>query len=298
MAPIPPPALTPQAGESGLLSADPDAMITAIESAWSHYLETVDSLNFPSLDPSHVRAIADLGTWPGNPGLTAIIAEAEGRPRVTATQPPPDAIDKTATLTALQRSLDDFRQWTNSPQRDATESVAVTTPLGPLPMLTALHGVSYSQTLTLLPMLGPDDDGVRSLLPYALNALVDTTGAFAARANTSASLVALTASGNVGTGSTAGAWRTRLLDPNQVASPSQLGPRVMADAATLIAVTAGQVDVPRAYRSGQLRFAELGGLMRWVPVLEHVPGMPAAAALGRAASYISGMSGFLSRFGL
>jgi hypothetical protein len=41
------------------------------------------------------------------------------------------------------------------------------------------------------------------------------------------------------------------------------------------------------------------GLMRWLPVLEQVPGLPAAAALGKAAKYVSAVSSVLSklRFG-
>lgn len=298
MTAIPPAALAPSADELGLLSADPEAMIARIESAWGSYLDTIAGLDFREVEPERIRAIQDLGTWPGDAGLAAIIAEAAGEERITATSTPRDGADKAATLDALQRSLDDFNAWALSIDRTQTQAGMVSTPLGPLPLLTALHGVSYSQTLTLLPILDSSDARVRELLPMALPALVDTTGAFAARARATASLVALTASGNVGTGADGGAWRTRLLDSSAASSPGRLGPRVMADAATLIAVTAGVADVPRAYRSGQLRFAELGGLMRWVPVLEHVPGMPAAAALGRAASYISGMSGLLSRFGL
>lgn len=298
MAAIPPAVLAPKPDERGLLSTAPESMISAIQAAWGSYLDTVAGLDFDELKPTDLRNIQDLGTWPGNEGLPALVAEAAGGQRRTATAVPELGGDKSATLAALQRSLDDFNRWADCADRSRTAPGPVTTPLGPLPLLTALHGVSYSQTLTLLPVLGAEDSRVRELLPHALSALVDTTGAFAARAGTTASLVALTSSGNVGTGAEAGAWRTLALDPQLAAEPGRLGPRVMADAAVLIAVTAGQADVPRAYRSGQLRFAELSGLMRWVPVLEHVPGMPAAAALGRAANYISGVSGLLSRFGL
>lgn len=298
MATIPPAVLAPDSDERGLLSSAPEQMVEAINASWTSYLNTIEGLDFATIDSPPLRRIQELGTWPGDEGLSALIAEAAGDQRRTATSTPAAEPDKSATLDALQRSFNDFTIWAESDERAQTAAGSVSTPLGPLPLLTALHGVSYSQTLTLLPLLGSDDARVRALLPYALSALVDTTGAFAARASTTASLVALTSSGNVGTGADSGAWRTLSLDAQLVSTPSRLGPRVMADAATLIAVTAGQADVPRAYRSGQLRFAELSGLMRWVPVLEHVPGMPAAAALGRAANYIAGMSGLLSRFGL
>lgn len=298
MSSIPPPPLTPDSGERGLATSEPDALVAATLSSWESFIEITSSIDLAAAPPPMVTAIQELGTWPGQERFARLLAEARGETRPSPSTPQEyGGATQQDTVAALRRSRNELEQWVGTdPDWQRTGLSLVSTAMGPLPLLTALHGASYQQVTVLLPVAQQEPQLVGPLLGTAIRALVDTAGAFGARAKTTASIVAASDSGNVGSGVVAENWRTR---PVPEAELDSSGPRVHADALTLIRITSGQADVPALYRSGQLRVSDMTGLMRWLPVLEQVPGLPAAAALGKAAKYVATFSSVLSklRFG-
>lgn len=298
MSPIPPPRLTPDSGERGLATAEPDALVAATLSSWDSFIEITSSIDLAAAPPTMVTAIQELGTWPGQERFARLLAEARGEaPQGPAAPREFGGATTQDTIDALRRSREELQRWVEADADWQTTGLApVSTAMGPLPLLTALHGATYQQVTVLLPAAADDPHVVSPLLGTAVRALVDTAGAFGARARTTASIVAANETGNVGSGVVLENWRTC---PVPEADLESAGPRVQADALTLIRITSGNADVPALYRNGQLRVSDMTGLMRWLPVLEQVPGLPAAAALGRAAKYVSAVSSVLSklRFG-
>lgn len=298
MSSIPPPPLTPETGERGLATAEPDALVAATLSSWDSFIEITSSIDLAAAPTTMVTAIQELGTWPGQERFARLLAEARGEaPSQPGAAREFGGATTEDTIAALRRSREELQKWVDTdPYWQETGLASVSTAMGPLPLLTALHGASYQHVTVLLPATDEDPTLVSPLLGTAVRALVDTAGAFGARAKATASIVAASDAGNVGSGVVAADWRTR---PVPEADLETAGPRVHADALTLIRITSGNADVPALYRSGQLRVSDMSGLMRWLPVLEQVPGLPAAAALGKAAKYVAAVSSVLSklRFG-
>lgn len=298
MSSIPPPPLTPDSGERGLATAEPDALVAATLSSWDAFIEVTSSIDLASAPASMVTGIQELGTWPGQERFSRLLAEARGETPQGGSSPREfGGATTTETIAALRRSRQELEKWVNDdPDWQETGLSPVSTAMGPLPLLTALHGGTYQQVTVLLPVAEDEPALVSPLLGTAVRALVDTAGAFGARAKATASIVAASDTGNVGSGVVAENWRTRLVPESDLEAA---GPRVHADALTLIRITSGHADVPALYRTGQLRVSDMTGLMRWLPVLEQVPGLPAAAALGKAAKYVAAVSSVLSklRFG-
>jgi hypothetical protein len=241
-------------------------------------------------------ALAELGTWPGSRTLADMRADAAaGRADFTAAAPRVPAEPDTGDLVAaLRRSRDSLAQWIDEPAGDwRTEGLRTTpTMLGPLPLLTIIHGASYQMALVALELRRHGIDPPPDLLDTGLNALVDTTGGFAARAGIPASITARVPDRQIGTGAAGTDWCTRDLTSVPAASA---GPAVIADVATVLVITSGRADVARLYRSGHLRVHDIQGLLHWLPVLETVPGLPGGATLGRAGRYLGTVSTLLSR---
>ena len=147
-------------------------------------------------------------------------------------------------------------------------------PVGPLPVLTLIHGICYqlaTVSLDLQPAGCVVDD---NLLLLGLVALVDMMGAFIARTGTTGSLSAVGTQIIVGTGSREHDWRTVVLETSD---SRVLGPTVVGATDVLLDVTSGRANAA-------------------LPVLEQVPGIPAVATFGRAATVIARASDVLSRF--
>ena len=243
------------------------------------------------------EAVAEMGTWPGSRTLDDMLADAKagrvGEP-TPGNAPEIPARPTSAELTAaLRRSRDSLARWLESDPDWSAESLLPTpTALGPLPLLTAIHGAAYPMALIALDLAAVVGEAPADLLDTGLDALVDTTGAFAARAGVAASITARVPGRQIGTGASDGSWCTR--DVSE-ADPQAAGPAVIADVATVLTVTAGRADVAGLYRSGSLRLHDISGLLNWVPVVETVPGLPGGAALARAGRYVGTVTTLLSK---
>ncbi len=299
MSEIPPPLLQPSPGERGLATADPHALVSTTLAAWDLFSDCA-----LEVDPAAAvrkrtagQAVAEMGTWPGSRTLTDMLEDARaGRTSMPADASTPDvpAEPTTAELAAaLRRSRDSLAQWVESdPEWEADSLLLTPTMLGPLPLLTAIHGATYPMALIALDLAAADLTAPEALLNTGLNALVDTTGAFAARVSAAASITARVPHRQIGTGAARGDWCTRDVSD---APPNEAGPAVVADVSTVLTVTAGRADVAGLYRSGSLRLHDVPGLLHWVPVVESVPGLPGGAALARAGRYLGGITNLISK---
>lgn len=243
-------------------------------------------------------ALAELGTWPGSRTLAQMRADAAAGRTALIAQPTPPEVPAQPTsaelVAALQRSRNSLVEWLDDPAADWQTEGLLTTPtiLGPLPLLTIIHGASYQMALVALELRPHGVTPPSHLLDTGLNALVDTTGGFAARAGVAAAITARVPGRQIGTGAQESHWCTR--DLTEVPAP-EAGPAVIADVATVLLATSGRADVAGLYRTGSLRVHDVPGLLHWLPVLETVPGLPGAATLGRAGRYLGTVSSLLSR---
>jgi hypothetical protein len=143
--------------------------------------------------------------------------------------------------------------------------------------------------LDLQPCGAPIDD---SISHAAVLAVLDTTGALAARKRVDGTFTAVTPTGVVAAAAHNGWWRTSepVVDPH-------FGPTVIAPANVVLDVTSGRAHVSHLYRTGQLHVRDLAGMARLGPVLEGIPGVPPLAAVGRAMVVVDAVGGLLGRLG-
>jgi hypothetical protein len=303
-----PELLTPAAGERGLASGDHDSVGAATLAAWDAFLVAV-----VNLDPDAPTRAADtrvrdllipLGAWPDSRRLSGILTDAEtGRlwgardeARSSTLISAHRDTDMADIMAALEAARDELARWLAGDDRWPVGEWGLreaASPVGPLPILTLLHGVCYqlaTVSLDLRPAGCATDD---NLLLLGLVALVDMMGAFIARTGTTGSLAAVGTQIIVGTGSREHDWHTAVLETSDTRI---LGPTVVGATEVLLDVTSGRANAAKLYARGELRVHDLAGMAALLPVLEQVPGIPAVASFGRAATVIARASDVLSRF--
>lgn len=296
----PPAALRPEPGERGLATADPQRLVTSTLAAWDAFIDVAAHTDpdLPLRKGTAGEALANLGTWPGSRTLDDMRSEAAaGATRMPAAPPPhvPSHPSSDELVAAIRTSRDSLLTWVDG-TGDWQREGLLTTPtiLGPLPLLTSIHGAAYAMALVALEIAGadPGGDAPTALLDTGLDALVDTTGGLAARVGVAASITARIPERAIGTGALAGEWCSRDVSHLPV---SDAGPAIVAPTHVVLAVTAGRADVASLYRTGSLRVHDLPGLLPWIEVVEAVPGLPGGAVLARAGRYLGTVSRLLSR---
>jgi hypothetical protein len=182
-------------------------------------------------------------------------------------------------------------------------------PLGPLPVLTLLHAVPYRLAVAALDLEPCGARPTDELLELGVAALVDTTGALAAREGVTGSITAVMPASTWGFGADAGAWLCVRLPVDGAtadgpgpgegarrADAPEAGPSVQAHARVIVDVTAGRTtNLAALWRDRALVTHDVPGLLRLAPVLEQVPGIPGGAALRAAARYLGGLGQLLGR---
>lgn len=303
-----PELLTPTEGELGLASGDHESVGAATLAAWDTFLVAVMNLDpnaATRADGSSVRdLLVPLGVWPDSRRLVGILADAKsGRLWSADDQSRPARliaahrdVGQREIMAALETARNDLADWLAGDEQWPLGDWGLreaASPVGPLPVLTLIHGLCYqlaTVSLDLQPAGCPVDD---NLLLLGLVALVDMMGAFIARTGTTGSLSAVGTQIVVGTGSREHAWRTAVLDTSDTRT---LGPTVVGATDVLLDVTSGRANAAKLYARGELRVHDLTGMAALLPVLEQVPGIPAVASFGRAAAVIARASDMLSRF--
>ena len=314
----------PEAGEMGAASRFTAATTAALES-WTSFRSTLGELSASgrfdtrlrstSSDGRHhtVRDIAiGLGAWPEARTLPDIVDDARAgivgdfnhdaltdalRARY---HDRPDA----DILAAVDESIAHMTTWSSAPESPNTATLPVRSLLGTLPVLTLLHAASYQLAVYAIDVeasstrQAPMPVADKAAVYAGVFALVDVTGAIAARQGVGAAIAARTPEGVAVTRASCVddvySWRTVSLPPGtKVAAPS-----VTAAAKTFIEVTTGRIgNIPALMVRRDLVLDDIPGLLHITPVLESVPGLPSGGALRAATASVRAMSGIGGRLG-
>lgn len=288
----------------GLASGQLDELAGRVVAAWDTFIaiaEQVD-LEAPSRLPGWRgrEVLVHLGTWDDSSPLAGAVLSA----RSGATGTPYDAdagnaeliarhgdAPRDEMLEALRRSragvadLSARREW-----RDLATDPAMSS-LGPLPLGGLVNAGCYElavHALDLRPCGAPEPDP--SLLDAGLGALIDVTGALAARQGIGISVAAQTPDGGWRTEIDATSWSTYRTDPGPVP-----GPAVLGSAADILDASAGRVMAPVLLVQRRIVVQEMTQFLKLAPLVEQVPGIPGAALLRRAAGAVGGAVNLLGR---
>jgi uncharacterized protein (TIGR03083 family) len=278
----------------------------AVLAAWDAFLELVTApgtdLERPSRLPGWTGkdTCIHLGQWPDSQVLEGLLASARsggaGRPphpdrenqalvaahRDAPVQEVVDALTHARDRLAAFFESADAVELGRSPSRSA---------VGPLPVLSLVHAGSYElavHALDLAPCGAPPP--APALLHRGLGALVDVTGALAARSGVAMTLTAQGSEGGWRFVSDQHGWRTEPAPPGELD-----GAGVRAATADLLDASAGRANVPALLLRRRLHVQDLPAWLRLAPLVEEVPGLPGGPALRSAVSGISGLGAGVGR---
>jgi len=296
------------AGPRGLASAPVADVVALVGQAWDAACTLAAGLDLdrPSRRPG--RSVRDvlvpLGSWPEHERFSALLdggpADGAGQDGTAGDGPLDDdtlaavhAGAGTAAVTAaLRRARDGALALLSGPDGGQGGRRPVASPVGPLPLTCAIAASCYDLAVHALDVADADDVP-GPLLTAGIAALVDVTGALAARSGTAARFAVRTPQGGwacVTRGP--GAWTTSPLD----GGPADL-PLLEGAAADVLDASAGRRSPVPLLAARRLRLHDAPGLMALLPVLEAVPGLPGGAALRTTARVLGGTGRLVGRLG-
>ena len=301
---VPPPALAPSPGERGLASWDPADLAALVLPAWDDFISLAAAVDLDA--PSRVEGwtardlCVHLGSWPGSRSLERMRQEA-------ADDDAAGDFDHDAHNQAV------LAAWGRAPRADVLAALGesraevaaflanddalrlgvrpVRSVLGPLPLSTLVGAGAYELAVHALD-LAPAGARTPSpaLLSAGLAALVDTTGALAARCDIEAGAGCISPHGGWAFGARPGHWTT--LELPEVPAEWAV---VEGHAADLLDASAGRRAGPPMLARRELRVHHLAGLLALAPIVEAVPGLPGGAALRMAVRNLRGVGRLLRR---
>jgi uncharacterized protein (TIGR03083 family) len=287
----------------GLAATEPAALGASVVECWDAFLAVVESadLDRPSRLPGWTGhdLCVHLGSWPEHRVVDALLESAAEQ----ASGPHHDADATNARVVALyrdaphdevieslRRARDDAATFFASEHPLAVASAA--SPLGPLPVSTVLHAACYELAVHGLDLAPCGADApAAGLLDRGLAALMDVTGALAARHDVDITVTAQTPDGGWRFESDSSGWRTE-----RVADGAFRGVGVRGTAADLLDTSAGRVNLAGLLVQRRLHVQQLPSFMRLAPLLHEVPGLPGGAALRTAVAGLGGVTKVISRF--
>lgn len=286
-----PDVLRPDPGERGLLS-DWSALSDRIERSWQRFVSIMADVDLSAPTRSSGRAARELliplGAWPDARGIHQMVDEA--RTGVTDVEPistsaqrlrdAHEAADDGEVRAMVRRSAEHVSEWLAEPGARDSAQLTAPSPLGQVPLGTALHAAAFQLAATARDLRPAGASSSADLDSLGVVALVDASGAVAARMGATASIAAVTPQVAAGTGTTSTWWRTAV----QPGEDEQLGPAVIGPAGLLIDIAAGRIDVMGMARD--LRLRDGRGLVGMSVVLDGIPDLPAAGMLRRAGSLL------------
>lgn len=306
--------MAPSAGELGLASWESSDLASLVLPAWDEFLSLVAEVEMDSPTRLHGWTARDvcvhLGSWPGSRSFHRMLAEAEADDLAgsadwsdhrTATfdqEAHNEAVlaarrgaPRADVLAALRESRDEVAGYLSSDDVTRLGRRQVRSVLGPLPLTTLIGAGVYELAVHALDL---SPSGARApsaaLLSAGLAALVDTTGALAARCELEVGAGCLAPEGGWAFAAAPGAWTTLELPAVPAAWPA-----VQGDAADLLDASAGRRAVPPMLARRELRLHHVAGLLALAPIVEAVPGLPGGAALRVAVHNVRGISRLVRR---
>ena len=301
-------SVVPSGGERGLASWEPADIASLVLPSWDAFQEIASAVDM--YEASRVTGwtardlCIHLGSWPGSRSLQRMIAEARDHPGAEQSSSDFDqdahneaiieahaGASRDDVLLALAVARSDAAAFLSSPDVDALGQQLVRSVLGPLPLLTMVCAATYElavHALDLAPAGAPRPPG--PMLSAGLASLVDVTGALAARCSISTTAGCLSPEGGWAFASKGPDWLTMDL-PDVQTGWSVVDGR--ADA--LLDASAGRRSVPGLLARREMRLHHVSGLLALAPIVEAVPGLPGASALGGAARHLLGAGRLLRR---
>jgi uncharacterized protein (TIGR03083 family) len=297
----------PSYDECGLASWEPADVADLVLPAWDEFVEIAAQVDLGG--PSRLAGwtardvCVHLGSWPSSRTFERLLAEAErddvGPDSATFDQDAHnDAVlaahgdaTRDEVLAALRAARDEAATYLSSADVTRLGRRPVRSVLGPLPLTTIAAAATYElavHALDLAPAGAPAPSS--TLLSSGMAALVDTTGALAARLDMTASAGCVSGDGGWGFAAVPGAWTTLELP----ALPGSW-PAVQGRAADILDASAGRRTVPVMLARRELRLHQVAGLMALAPIVEAVPGLPGGAALSLAVRNLRGLGRLVRR---
>lgn len=278
----------------GLLTSDPADLARRTIRAWELFSEVADSVDLNAGTRSRQRSaremVISLGTWPDSRGIPGLLADAHAG--ATSTEPMKQASQRLATAHAdasdeqirdsVRASLAQTRDWLLSGDLQHNGLLTTPSPLGLLPMGTVVHAAAYQLAVTARDLLPAGADPRPDLDEIGLAALIDATGAVAARTGLVAAAVAVGRRVTVSTEVFDGGWTTDFAD-------DELKPAVIAPEEMLLDLAGGRADFGAVTR--QLRFRDPRRLLALAPIVDEIPELPGGPLLRRTARFARLMAG-------
>jgi len=287
----------------GLASGPLPALLDRVDRSWQLFLDVAETadLSAPTRLPGWRarEVVAHLGTWDDRGPLVEAIRSA----RAGGTGEPVDPDAANADLLAAHRDatddevLDALRRSgagiaaINRRELAGLAEAPAMSMLGPLPLAGLVNAGCYELAVHALDLhaagaAAPDP----ALLDTGLSALIDVTGALAARHGITIAVTAQTPEGGWRAEIESDCWTTTSSEPGPVA-----GPAILGTARDILDASAGRAGVPGLLLQRRIVVADLPQFLRLAPLVDQVPGIPGAALLSRAATTITGVRGALRK---
>lgn len=301
-------SVVPSDGERGLASWEPADLAALVLPAWDAFIAVASDTDLASdsrLDGWQARDVCiHLGSWPGSRSLQRMLDEARHeqpdgwRDRTFDQDSHNEAVieahrdaSRDDVLHALAEARTETAAFLASPDVDDLGGRLVRSVLGPLPVLTMVCAATYELAVHALDLQPADAPAPPpQLLSTGLAALVDVTGALAARCEIATTAGCLSPEGGWAFASAGADWLT--MDLPGVPTGWAV---VDGDAAVLLDASSGRRGVPGLLARRELRMHHVAGLLTLAPIIEAVPGLPGSHALGSAARHLRGAGRWLRR---
>jgi len=302
------PPLRPEPAARGLASTDPRDVAELVTAAWGGVAELTGRLDLDAASrlPGWTTrdVLVHLGDWSEHHRFERLVDDARHarmqeaedvdarNALVVAAHADAGADDITA---ALGRARDRALTFLASPDIERIGLEPTDSPIGPLPLTCVIAASAYELAVHALDV-APADQVPDALLHAGIGALVDTTGALAARSGVQATFAVVTPLGGWVCGSEPDSWTTMRLD-SELAIGELGWPTLQGDAADVIDASAGRRAAIPMVLGRRLRLYDIAGLMTLMPALESVPGLPGGMALRAAARTLGRTGRLISRLG-
>jgi uncharacterized protein (TIGR03083 family) len=310
--------LTPAPDELGLASRDPAEVRDLLAVAWDGLLDVATGCDpaAPTRLPDWTarEILVHLGQWASDAD-PLVTLEADARAQIVRNEDDVDARNASVlaayhdapmdeVLQALAAARERDLRFFDLPDAADVGRHWVETSIGPLPLASKIIGHAFELAVHSLDLTdGRADDVPEKLLDSGVAALVDVTGALAARSGIDTTIAVITPQGCWATGTAATAeraWTTVRLDGD--IRPSALGwPAVAGQAADVLEAASGRALAVQLIATRRLRVHRPAALLRLLPALESAPGLPGGSALqasiqalGQAGRWAGRVSGRLS----
>ncbi|MGB2969356.1 MAG: hypothetical protein WBB77_05410 [Candidatus Nanopelagicales bacterium] len=290
----------PRPDDRGLAVAGARELADQTVAAWTEFIAIAEGLDMDAptrVKKTPVRAIiAKVGTWPQSRQLAQILADAQSGRVERVDQ---KAIDKLAVgsnvdrskeelIAAVALSRDSLVDWLagtlpDVPAFDDFALIDVGSPLGPLPIITYMHAGAFQLAVNARDLEVAGATTSQSLSKAGLRALVDTTGALAARMHITATFAVVTPASSVFTVSGEGGWVAGDIGPTEGRELAG----IEGDIGVVLDIASGRKNPVRRLHQKEITVRDVPAMLRLAPIAHANPGLPGGPVLRKAASFLS-----------